>query len=436
MEFEAHLRSLNVRRLRFASFYVAIVMLLLLAVNLAVPSLHLFEHAYVTLASLLYFLGLGVICRSGLPARWPPAALPLVFGLGMAATAIVFNLDLTPSVGVNPAYATLIFVACLAPLWPRRLLLAMLIPVHLIYLATIFGAHHGTVFTLVMVIGGTSAAVLGGLTAILASQAELQSFDAATAISRQRDALAAALAKVESLLGERREMVAMVAHDLQSPLAGIRALLQTIVDVPAADAARLDEIARSCAQMHRAIAGLIAAHAAETAAAPVLESVAVDVLFGRAVAAAAAIAAEKQITLRRAANAFLVRTEVTAVSSMLDNLLSNAIKFAPAGSVVRLEAERRGASVRLCVSDGGPGIPVEDRELLFQKFARLKPRATDTEPSFGLGLYIVRSQAERIGATVGYAPNAAGGSDFFLDLPIGTAEIPQSAFLAALTMDS
>lgn len=238
--------------------------------------------------------------------------------------------------------------------------------------------------------------------------------------------MAAALARVETLLDERREMVAMVAHDLQSPLAGIRALLHTMSDAPPPDARKLDAISRSCAQMHRAIDGLIAAHATETTAEPTLAAVTVEVLFDRAVAVAEAVAAQKGITLQHAAHACRVRTDLVVVGSMLDNLLSNAIKFSPAGSVVRLDADQNAAGVRLNVRDDGPGIPAADVTLLFKKFARLTARPTGAEPSTGLGLYIVRIQAERIGARVGYAPNPAGGSIFFLDLPAAEASSPMS----------
>jgi signal transduction histidine kinase len=274
----------------------------------------------------------------------------------------------------------------------------------------------------VMTIGGTAAAALGGLTALLTYQAERQSFAAAAAIRRQKDALEAALARVESLLDERREMVAMVAHDLQSPLAGIRALLQTMSEASASDAGKLEVISRTCAQMHGAIAGLIAAHAAEAAAEPELETVEVDALFARAVAAAAALAAEKGITVESADHGCRVRTEPAMIGGMLDNLLSNALKFSPAGSLVRLDAERFGTQVRLSVSDRGPGISPDEAPLLFQKFARLSAKPTGGEPSSGLGLYIVRTQAERIGARVGVEPNPAGGSSFFIDLPSAVTE--------------
>ena len=416
-EFGAHLRGLNARRLRFASWYLATVLLLLLVVNLALPALRLFTHAEVNFACLVYFAGLGLVVRSPPAMRWPTPTLPLLFGLGAAATAILFSVDLVATVGANPAYSTLIFVACLAPIWPGRLVPLLLVPVHLLYLATVFVGDHSTLFILVMIIGGTAAAALGGLTAVLAYQAERQSFMAAAALRRQKDALAAALARVESLLDERREMVAMVAHDLQSPLAGIRALLQTMSDASSADGRKLEAISRTCAQMHGSIAGLIAAHAAEAGAEPVLETVEVDALFHQAATAAAALAAEKRITVETAGNGCRVRAEPEVVGGMLDNLVSNALKFSPPGSVVRLEAERRAAEVRLLVRDPGPGVPTEEAPLLFRKFARLSAQPTGGEPSSGLGLYIVRTQAERIGARVGFVPNPAGGSIFFIDLP-------------------
>jgi signal transduction histidine kinase len=414
--FDAHLRALNARRLRSASWYFAAVILLTLAANLAVPSLRLWAHAAVQTVVVLYFAALGLCARSPKAADWPTPALPLLFGLGAAATGLVFNLDLAPRIGANPAYSTVMIVACLAPIWPERLLPLMLVPVHLAYLASVWNEQQPPTFMLVMTVGGTVAVAIGWFVATLQHRGEQQAFAAAAAIRRQKEELAAALARVNGLLEERREIVAIVAHELQSPLAGMRALLRTVADCAPADARKLQEVSRACAEMHGTIARLIDAHAAEVGEAK-LEIVDIDVLFGQAAAAAAAVAAEKRIRIVCEPSWLRAPAEPSLLSHALGNLISNAVKYSPLGSAVRLKAEARGAGLRISVSDRGPGIAPEEGALLFGKFARLSALPTAAEPSSGLGLYIVRILAERMGAAAGWEPNPEGGSVFFLDLP-------------------
>jgi signal transduction histidine kinase len=97
---------------------------------------------------------------------------------------------------------------------------------------TVFASPFDTTFRTVMTMGGTAALPLGVATAILAFRNERQAFED--------------MAAIRKLLAERRDMVAMVAHDLQSPLAGIRALLRTITGYSGAEADKLGEIERAC----------------------------------------------------------------------------------------------------------------------------------------------------------------------------------------------
>jgi signal transduction histidine kinase len=180
----------------------------------------------------------------------------------------------------------------------------------------------------------------------------------------------------------------------------------------------MEEISRTCAHMHSEIGQLLQIFAARERELPPSAEIGAGALFERAAAVAASVAAEKHITVKIEESRDQVRTEPRAACGILDNFLSNALKYSPQGTLVTLRAEQFGDELKLCVIDQGPGIPPAEEGALFQRFMPLSPRPTASEPSTGLGLYIARVQAERMGARVGYQPNPDGGSIFFLALPV------------------
>jgi len=103
---------------------------------------------------------------------------------------------------------------------------------------------------------------------------------------------------------------------------------------------------------------------------------------------------------------------------VLDNLISNAVKYSPPGSTICLKAERIPDFWKVSVRDQGPGITPEDREKLFQDFARLSARPTGGEKSTGLGLAITRRVVEAHGGRIGVDSTPGQGATFWFTLPI------------------
>jgi signal transduction histidine kinase len=102
----------------------------------------------------------------------------------------------------------------------------------------------------------------------------------------------------------------------------------------------------------------------------------------------------------------------------LTNLLSNAIKHAPAGSSIAISGARQDGHVRLAVADRGPGFPPQEAERLFEKYYRSVVERESGIPGTGLGLFIVKTVAQRHGGTVTARLPAGGGAEFEITLPL------------------
>jgi signal transduction histidine kinase len=112
-----------------------------------------------------------------------------------------------------------------------------------------------------------------------------------------------------------------------------------------------------------------------------------------------------------------VRGDRERLRQVLQNLVDNAVKYSPAHGDVHVSARQENGVVRVAVADEGPGIPLEDQRLIFEKFGRSS--AGVTKPGTGLGLFIARSIAEAHGGKLGVESEPQRGSCFTLELPAG-----------------
>jgi signal transduction histidine kinase len=105
-----------------------------------------------------------------------------------------------------------------------------------------------------------------------------------------------------------------------------------------------------------------------------------------------------------------------AVARIVRILLDNALRFAPEDVPVRVTAAYHGERATVEVADAGPGVPAEERDLIFERFQR----GSDSggEEGFGLGLAIGRELARRLGGDLALADDRGAGARFVLSLPI------------------
>ncbi|MCS7033328.1 MAG: ATP-binding protein, partial [Phycisphaerae bacterium] len=126
----------------------------------------------------------------------------------------------------------------------------------------------------------------------------------------------------------------------------------------------------------------------------------------------------------------VISSDYQKVQQILYNFLSNAIKFSPPGQEIELKAVRDGlTTIRIEVTDQGPGIPADQHEIIFEKFRQIDGSHTRQHGGTGLGLAIARELSHLLGGTVGVRSAPGEGSTFFLILPLkveaGTRDVRQ-----------
>jgi signal transduction histidine kinase len=124
-----------------------------------------------------------------------------------------------------------------------------------------------------------------------------------------------------------------------------------------------------------------------------------------------------RVRLEDARAAADVRADPDRLLQVVTNLLSNAIKFSPADNEVVVAIEKGPDMVRLTVRDHGPGIPVDFKPLIFEKFAQADAGDARQKGGTGLGLSIVKQIVDRLSGEVGFADAPGGGTIFHVQLP-------------------
>ena len=107
------------------------------------------------------------------------------------------------------------------------------------------------------------------------------------------------------------------------------------------------------------------------------------------------------------------------IEQILINLLDNAGKYSPEGGTITVSVDEDAGHVRLSVTDRGVGIAPTEQQAIFEKFYRVDPHQTQTPGGTGLGLYICRELAQRMGGEITVDSEPSAGSTFVLELPRG-----------------
>jgi two-component system, OmpR family, phosphate regulon sensor histidine kinase PhoR len=245
---------------------------------------------------------------------------------------------------------------------------------------------------------------------------------------RDADTARAALSeRNESLLELDRfkdRMLALISHDLRSPLTSIRGYVELLLDEETGplddDQVRfLDIVKRNADRLDGQIGDLLLlAGIAEGTLSIHRSAVDVGRLVMEAVECAGPHAQEKGIELEAACRPMRpIHADGSRLAQVLDNLLSNAIKYTPEGGRVDVRAWCEDDWIGLTVADTGIGMTRDELDSIFDPFFRTDDAKERGIKGTGLGLVIVKAVVEAHGGGVRVDSQPGGGSRFSISLP-------------------
>jgi signal transduction histidine kinase len=224
----------------------------------------------------------------------------------------------------------------------------------------------------------------------------------------------------------RNDLLSMIYHDLRSPLANVVSsldVLQSMLPLDQDPSLRslLNIAIRSAERISRLTNSLLDIRRLETGQPIVNQQLASPTeLIQDALEAVRMIAEGKnqQLISEIQPNLPDLWVDADMIRRVLINLVENAVKYTPSGSEIHVGARQSGEGrlVELWVRDNGPGIPVIDRERIFDKYARLQSK--DGPKGFGLGLAFCRLAVEKHGGRIWVDSEGSRGSTFHFLLPV------------------
>ena len=231
-------------------------------------------------------------------------------------------------------------------------------------------------------------------------------------IARLATTLNDMLQRLDEAATARRVFVADASHELRSPVAAMRAMLD-VTGAGSPDSELLGHLASEIGRMERLVEDLLALARQEGTPASRATEVDIDqVLLTEA------------ITMRRRGQLEVDTSDVAAARVVADpdaigrlvrNLGDNALLHANRG--VWLSSRTHDSTVILRVDDDGPGIPPADRERVFERFVRLDTARDRTSGGSGLGLSLVRKIARDAGGEAAFVEPRRGGASIEVTLP-------------------
>jgi signal transduction histidine kinase len=262
----------------------------------------------------------------------------------------------------------------------------------------------------------------------LSARANVSGNDEMASLARTFNEMAARLetaaAQQHELDQLRRNLIAWAGHDLRTPLASIRAIVEALADGVVDDAETQTRYLHTAQREIQALSLLIddLFELAQIEAGGLrleLRPNSISDLISDTMESFSELAARREVMLEGSAEPSVdpVLMDVQQIGRVLSNLVGNALRHTPPGGTVRVEARRVAGSVQVSIHDTGEGIDAQDLPHIFERFYRGEKSRSRATGGAGLGLAIAKGIVEAHGGEIGVESEQGQGTSLTFMLP-------------------
>lgn len=246
----------------------------------------------------------------------------------------------------------------------------------------------------------------------------------ATTFNQMAEQLQAADQKQRELETMRRDLIAWVSHDLQTPLTSMRAILEALSDGVVDDPEMVNRYLHTAQRDVRSLSSLIddlfQMAQLDAGGFPLDRAPAsINDLVSDTLESFSELAYRESITLEGKVESDVdpVTMDTQAIGRALNNLISNALRHTSAGGKIHVSARRTGEGMEVIVSDTGEGIRDEDIPHIFERFYRSEKSRNRGTGGAGLGLAITRGIVRAHGGDIRVESESGKGTRFIFHIP-------------------
>ena len=238
---------------------------------------------------------------------------------------------------------------------------------------------------------------------------------------------------------ERRNFLLSITHELKSPIAGIRLVLETFKKRKLREDQQAMLLGNALKETHRLqtlVNDLLLSARLDQGYQPTFEPINLVVLLEETIATLEVKYPEAEITLTCAPDFPVTLGDRAGLSSVAQNLLENAVKYSPSPARVHTSLRIRGGKIQWHVADQGHGISALEKVKIFDKFYRVGSEDTRKTKGTGLGLYIVQSIIDAHEGQISVQDNDPRGTRFELQLPFRRVQGPVATVEKSMPYDA